>query len=124
LGQVRVKAIVLGALVDIVGSVVAGGILLGVWRSHGGSGLPRIGLQDAVGLAFSFLGGLVAARVARRREFLHAVASALPCLLLGLAVPAETVTSPLWHQVLSHAGIPFALLGGYCGRGWNRVSAD
>jgi hypothetical protein len=118
--RLRVKAIIFGAVVDIGGSFAAFAILMPALKPHGGSGLPPMVVQDAVGLAFSFLGGLVAARVARQREFLHAVAAVFPCFLLGVALPAEP--GPLWHQLLSYVGmVPFALLGGYCSRGWNRA---
>jgi hypothetical protein len=120
----RFKAVVLGALVDIVGSIAAFAILRAVFGSGWRDGRPPLVLEDAVGLAFSFLGGLTAARLARRRELAYSVATALPCFLLGLLVPLNWGSSPVWHMAVSHVGpFPFALLGGYCGRGWNRAVA-
>ena len=120
----RVKAVVLGSLVDIVGSMATFAILRAVFGAGWRDGRAPLAMEAAVGLAFSFLGGLTAARLARRRELAHSVATALPCFLLGLLVPVDWASSPAWHLALSHLGpFPFALLGGYCGRGWNRAAA-
>ena len=116
------RAVVLGALLDIVGSVVAFAILRAVLGSRWRGGHPPMVLEDAVGLAFSFFAGGVAGRLARSRELVNSVATAVPCFVLGLAVPTDMTSSPIWHVVLSHAGMfPFALLGGYCARKWNRA---
>jgi len=120
----RFKAVVFGALVDIAGSIAAFAILRAVLGSALRDGRPPLVFEDSVGLAFSFLGGLTAARLARCRELAYSVATAVPCFLLGLLVPLEWASSPAWHMALSLVGpLPFALLGGYCGRGWNRAVA-
>jgi hypothetical protein len=117
----RFKAVLVGALLDIVGSMVAFAILRAVLGSGWQGGRPPLVLQDAFGLAFTFLGGLTAARLARRRELVHAVSTAVPCFLLGLLLPLDW-SLPAWHIALSRVGVfPIALLGGYCGRGWNRA---
>ncbi|MGH2498945.1 MAG: hypothetical protein ACRDF0_02455, partial [Candidatus Limnocylindria bacterium] len=68
-----------------------------------------------VGLAFTGVGGYVAARLASERAMAHAVAVGLLSLGFGAAVtlftPAE---APIWYQYLGLAlTIPFAAFGGY-----------
>jgi len=114
------KAVVLGALVDVGGSLIAFSVLHALFRHRWSGGHAPLIVQDTVGLGFSFLGGLTGGRLARQRELLHALATVLPCLLLGLAVMGKIPSSPLWQLLLSYVGeFPLALLGGYCARRWN-----
>lgn len=118
------KAVAFGALLDIGGTTVALALLSAVlgWHRRGNS--PPMLLVDSVGLAFSFFAGVLAARLARNRELMHAFATAVPCFVLGLCVPTKAVSLPAWQLFLSHvAGFPFALLGGYCARRCNRADA-
>src|SRR6478752_4661189 len=96
--EFRFKAMMLGVLVDIVNSIAAFAFLRAVFGSGWRDGRPPLVLEDAVGLAFSFLGGLTAARLARRRELAYSVATAVPCFLLGLLVPLEWASAPAWQM--------------------------
>jgi hypothetical protein len=118
MSRISWKAIALGALVAIVGITLVLGILHAASGWRWVAGLPPTVVGNSVGFAFSFIGGLVAARLARRRELLHAVATAVPFFLLGLDAPMESML-----LMLSLAGMFLsALLGGFCGRQWNRSS--
>ena len=77
----------------------------------------------ALGLLFSSIGGLVAARLARRRELMHAAITGAICVVLGLLLSAIAAGQfvPRWYAILGEVlALPFALLGGAMGRAMNR----
>ena len=95
----NIKAVLLGALVDLGGSFLAGMlvfIVAGVIFGSTGAtpeqttdrlqGTGILALQAIVGAAFSLVGGYVAARISKAGELQHALASAGPCLAVGIIV--------------------------------------
>lgn len=126
--RVSIKAIALGVLADIGGSVLAG-ILLLSWFV-GDAIAPDIPADEAeeimrglsqdggfltlsllLGLAFTGLGGYVAARVARRELYLNAGLVGVISLVLGLLFGGP---GPFWFEVAGFLLIvPAALYGGY-----------
>ena len=124
--SIRVKAILLGVLTDIVGSTVAGiviGIGLGIAlaaqhvpaneiaiRLHGASVLiPSL----ILGFGFTVLGGYVAGRVAKQSEILHGgIVGAI-----GILFNLFTISFPLWYNIVTIIGIvPFGIIGGLLAR--------
>lgn len=72
-------------------------------------------------LPFFCLGGFIAARMAKRREWQHGAATAAVCVLLSAVMAAGTTGFPWWHAVASYGMIPpMALLGARFGRNRNR----
>lgn len=67
-----------------------------------------------IGLFWSFLGGFVAAKVAKRAEYFNAA-----CIgVIGAAIGFDSMISnhgiPLWYQLIGFfAIVPVSLLGGY-----------
>ena len=131
-----VKAVCLGSLIAIGGSMIVGILVMavaGVSQAAGGASPDEIGarmmsfdmlaLQASIGTGFSLLGGYVAARISKAREVQHAVASGIPCVLLGLALGRGSL--PVWFWVLCYALLfPAAALGGVWARSRNRVHAS
>lgn len=120
---IRVKAIVLGVLVDIGGSLISGvglGIVLAILLlARGGPDLTRLEeLESAwwmlatgycLGIAFTLLGGFVAGRVAGEREVLHGALTGGVSALLGIPL---SLTAPLWYGVLCFVSVPPAAMLG------------
>ena len=123
------KAVTFGVLADIVGTFVASIVLyaaLGsilVSRGASPQGLDATLLQSdaylligsAVGLAFTVLGGYVAARVANQREYYHALLTGLVVLVFGeLMVGMSQEDYPLAYRVIGDLlVIPAALFGAH-----------
>ena len=122
----RIGAIAAGWLTDLGLSLLFFMVLAGIVGGEGASpediarrmnGSVELMLATlVVGLAFTGIGGYVAAALAKRRHVQHAVAVGLLSLglgLSGLAAGGENA-QPLW---LTLAGIvftvPFAAFGGY-----------
>jgi hypothetical protein len=125
-----VKGMTFGILVDLVGSTVAGFLLMfawGVWLAASGANAEQIEqavqnvdpmsgialLGYVVGAGFSCLGGYVAARVARETELRCAAVVALVSCSVGVALAWEF---PFWLNlllvVLTAASV---MLGGWMG---------
>ena len=122
----RIGAIAAGWLTDLGLSLLFFMILAGIVGGEGASpedvarrmnsSVELMVATLAVGLAFTGIGGYVAAALAKRRHVQHAVAVGLLSLglgLSGLAAGGEN-SQPMW---LTLAGIvftlPFAAFGGY-----------
>ena len=126
--RVSIKGVFLGVLADIGGSVLASALLLSLFV--GDAIAPDMPPEDVeqvmrrlsqdgafltisllLGLAFTGLGGYVAARVARRELYLNAGLVGVISLLLGLLFGGQ---APFWFEA---AGVllivPVALYGGY-----------
>jgi hypothetical protein len=130
--RISIKAVVLGAIVDMGATMVAGiafGIyammqidLINVPKAQVGDAVAAFmhgslvlrGLQFAAGAAASVLGGYVAARVANRDALLNGALSAFLCMVLGVvSIVFGTNTSPLPVVVLDIVLSPlFGLAGG------------
>jgi len=73
------------------------------------------GLQLAIGLGCSSLGGYLAARIAKHDELLNGTLSSFLCIVIGIyAVMAGKDSQPVLVKLLLLIAAPvFALLGGY-----------
>jgi len=128
-------AILIGTLVDLCGSVapvMAFGFIQGFRMAS--QGVPEAERQArltalfqnpvmllgglVLGAAFSFLGGFVAARIAKNAEIMHSGVVGGIGTVLGLLFLASPESGPLWAEV---AGIlltiPVAILGGHVAGG-------
>jgi hypothetical protein len=125
--KLRFKAILLGVLADITGTLtVATALFLAlaasglpeadiIVRMHGFSGLM---LMLIIGLNFTLIGGYVAGRTAGRIEILHGAIVAGTGLVLGLFFREPGL--PLWYETVSFAAmIPIGMAGGYIAREGN-----
>jgi hypothetical protein len=130
--KVSIKGVVIGAIVDIVLSVVFGlpfalyaMSMLDRSQTVGPHGselvaaairrnIPLYAGQLLVGLGCSVLGGYIAAGIAKREELLNGGLSSFLCVGLGIFVVATGKnTDPLFVQVLMLVASPaMALLGG------------
>ncbi len=117
----KFKAVLLGFLVDTVGTLGVAFVLLFAMaarglsedevaaRMHGPSGLL---LMLILGLGFTVGGGYIAGRTARQEEILHGVSVAGLGIVLGLFLRDPGV--PLWYEAVSLAAmIPAGMAGGY-----------
>jgi putative membrane protein (TIGR04086 family) len=134
--NLNIFAITAGAAADMIGtlltsifiSAVAGRMLLaqGVPEDEIGARMAadmRVLLWSVVlGLAASLVGGLVAARVAQRREVTHgAAAGAVGLVLATFSALVTPVVLPTWYVVVGYGlVVPVAALGGILGGAWNR----
>jgi hypothetical protein len=121
---ISIKAIVLGVLADIGGSLVVGiayGIVLAAIMVIKGIRPEEIGahLQGPIieipslfiGFGFTLLGGFVAGRVAKQSEILHGAIVGALGIPLGFLVCGSF---PLWFNIISCAGVlPAGMAGGY-----------
>lgn len=134
--KLSIKAIVFGTAVDVGGSfvvalvsvVAAGAILVA-------QGVPQDQLEArlqedtgfvisslVIGLAFSALGGFIAARVAKYRELAHGAATAVVALGLAVLTLAAAKTPPPWYEVLSYVLIlPATLFGAHVAKRRNAL---
>jgi len=130
MSSISIKAIAIGSLIDIGGSMLTGGVYTFVYAILLASeNVPPEEMQRRVladpayyiitlimGLAFMVLGGYVAARIARAREIMHAfwvgvVAIGISLLFLS---GADTSMYPAWYLPVSFGlTVPAAVLGGY-----------
>ena len=124
--ELNVRAVLIGSLVDIVGSFIAGGIFfaaLGV-ASGAASAEELNAAYDAsvtlqlvtlvLGLVMTGAGAYVAARMTKGAERLHAFAVGVISTAIGFTVVfAAPETQPFWSQAASLIlTIPAAFAGG------------
>jgi len=125
-----VKAIVLGLVVDVAGTIVAGtvlaigwGIMLGASGASGAE-IDRFFRESTTfqwvglctGLAFTGFGAYVAARVANRSEYRFALMLGLCSLAFGELVLGGLVDGdyPEWARLLGNVlMLPVAFAGGH-----------
>jgi hypothetical protein len=121
------KAVGLGALTDVVGSLLAmAAVSLIVSVLLGGQDVPAEELERQLhrpgfmvpslllGLAFTTLGGLVAGRVSGKSESLHGAIVGSVSLVLTLLLWPLSASVPPWHAAVALLGaVPLGLLGGY-----------
>lgn len=141
----RILAVVVGCLVDILSSTVAGlvfGIVVGFFLVLQGANFERMrqilstsiavilgGLL--IGTCGSILGGYVAAWMARQRELQHALATGIASLTIGIvmlslqSLSPVPLTQPTWGSIIAFMlTVPAALLGDWLRRivvGRNRI---
>jgi putative membrane protein (TIGR04086 family) len=145
--KVSVKGVLIGAIVDVIASGIAGiPLVLYVMTQMGITDAPtgqdqqsRVAavtslvhadtilhsIQLALGLACSILGGYVAARIAKHDEVLNGALSSFLCILLGIysAASGKALESPAEHALLFAASFGAAALGGFLARKSGRVAA-
>lgn len=123
--KINIKAVLLGILVDIAGTLTLGlliiGLLLSIYFVSQGipfdemetymqNDVPSIFLTIAVGLYFTFLGGFVAGRVAKSDEILNSSIVGIIGVLFILLFWNE---SSFWQNIIGLIfTIPVAVLGG------------
>lgn len=121
--QLSIKALALGSLADIGGSLLVGGILgfsMGIYL--GVQGIPQneipVRLEGLIilipglfiGFGFTLLGGYVAGRISKTHEVLHGGIVGGIGLIFGLLFWASL---PLWYNIVALIGvIPFGMIGG------------
>lgn len=142
MSSTSIKAIAIGTLIDIGGTMLVAGVYTFVYAillaSQGVAPeeMERRVLADpayyvitlTMGLAFMALGGYVAGRIARAREIMHAAWVGLIAIGISLVFVSSSDTSmyPAWYLAVSFGlTLPAALLGGYFAhrRAMGRVEA-
>jgi hypothetical protein len=123
------KAVLFGVGTDLAGTTLAGIVLMVIFSSRlvaRGASPEEIGellLQSreylfvslAVGLAFTGLGGYVAARVANHREYLHGLIVGVIVLVIGeIMISSDPTGMPLSIRIIGDLLVlPAALLGAH-----------
>jgi hypothetical protein len=120
---INIKALVLGVLTDVGGSLIVGSALAVIISIIlVAQGVPEnkldahlqgpiiLVLSLIIGFGFTILGGFVAGRVSRKSEMMHGGIVGFIGLFFGLLFWASL---PLWYNVLSLlAVVPLGMLGG------------
>jgi len=118
-------AIVIGALVDFVSTMIASVLLgIGYVLTAGTEGMRMEDLQaqmvasdtylalgSTVGLGCSVLGGYLCARFANQNEYANALAVGIIGIITGELMVSSNVD--MWTHLLSLATVPAALLGAH-----------
>ena len=129
ISDISAKAVLLGLLTDIVGSICVGfglAIILGIMAAASGDLSPAhiealrqnffLRLSGLIGTTFfTALGGYVAARIAKETPLANSFAVGILSLVLAITLAASSAgVSPLWKVISGCiATIPAALLGGH-----------
>ncbi|OGG44151.1 hypothetical protein A2841_00395 [Candidatus Kaiserbacteria bacterium RIFCSPHIGHO2_01_FULL_48_10] len=134
LKKISWKAIIIGAVIDVVGTNVASIFFFSyIITQYSLSSLPSeqyvakiqeiilhnpvlFGISFLIGAGFSVLGGYVAAWIAKRNELLNGALSSFLCVLSGLAglFMALNPSVPIILEILSIPLSPaLGFLGGY-----------
>ncbi len=125
--RISLKAVTLGVLTDIVGSLVAMttvGLIVGAVLDADGVSPEALELQMhrpgflvpsmLLGLAFTTLGGFIAGRVSGRLEVIHGAIVGSVCVVLSILLWPLSTSVPGWYTAASLVGsVPLGLLGGY-----------
>lgn len=126
MSELRTRAVLIGSLVDIGGTFIAGSLLIAAVATATGAttpeqlartldAAPSLQLATlALGLLMTLVGAYVAARLAPGAERMHAFAVGVISTLIGFSsVFASPESSPFWSQA---AGliltVPAAFAGG------------
>jgi hypothetical protein len=124
--RVSFKAVALGALTDIGGSLLAMAAVSLLVGILGGQDVPAEEIERQlhrpgfmlpsllVGLAFTTLGGFVAGRVSGRSETLHGAIVGSVSLVVSLVLWPLSASAPASHAAVAVLGaVPLGLLGGH-----------
>ena len=122
--DIKIKAIIAGALVDNIGTMFIMMFLMTALVSQGLSQEEVIArlkspsgllLNLIIGLGCTCLGGYVAGSVARQSEILHGALVAAAGMVLALLLRESGL--PGWYDILGFAGmLPAGMLGGHMAR--------
>lgn len=122
-----ILAVIAGSLTWMVTALGSDALLMAFaphWFQASGrvESVPVLLLMMTYSLAFSVLGGYVAALIAARREVLHAFALGLLQLAMGIVATIQFwATAPAWfHIVFLLLLVPANVLGGYLRAGQKR----
>jgi hypothetical protein len=131
LSNIKFKAVVVGALVDNIGTMFVMMLLMTALASQGLSQDEVVArmktpsgllLNLIIGLGCTCLGAYVAGRIARRSEVLHGGLVAGAGMALALLLHESGL--PGWYDILGFAGmLPSGMLGGHIAR-QRRKSGD
>lgn len=124
ISDIKLKAVIVGALADNVGTIF---IMLFLMTALASKGLSQdevivrmkspsgLLLNLIIGLGCTFLGGYVAGRMALRSEVLHGSLVAGAGMVLALIWRESGL--PLWYDIIGFAGmLPAGMLGGHMAR--------
>lgn len=122
--DIKLKAVIVGAVVDNVGTMAVMLFLMTALASQGLSQeevvvqmktLSGLLLTLIIGLGCTGLGGYVAGRIARQSEVLHGALVAGAGMVLALLYRESGL--PLWYDIMGFAGmLPAGMLGGELAR--------
>lgn len=124
--DLNVRAVLIGSLVDVGGSILVGGTIFALIGAISGASTPEqfTALLDGsmplqllslvLGLLFTAIGGYVAARMVRGSERVQAFGVGAVSTVIGFTVVfASPESSPFWLQAASLIlTIPAAFVGG------------
>jgi uncharacterized membrane protein YeaQ/YmgE (transglycosylase-associated protein family) len=124
LSDIKLKAVIVGAIVDNVGTIAVMLFLMTALASQGISQDEVVArmkspsgllLNLIIGLGCTCLGAYVAGRMAQRSEVLHGAVVAVAGMVLALLYRESGV--PLWYDIMGFAGmLPAGMLGGHIAR--------
>jgi hypothetical protein len=126
MSDLSVRAVLIGSLVDVVGSFFAGGVFFAILGTASAarsadelnfiydSSVPLQIVTLAIGLVMTGVGAYVAARLVRGAERLHAFAVGVVSTTVGFTIVfAAPESQPFWSQAASLIlTIPAAFAGG------------
>jgi hypothetical protein len=135
-----VKAVIYGVLVDIIGSTIAGAVLVfvyGIILATRGASPEAIAAAvttadptsafslagTAIGLGFSCLGGYVCARVVREAELKWAAVTAAISITIGFGLGMQSLSVGV-NLLFAVLGVAVVMLGGYAGARRNATAAS
>ncbi len=120
LKDIRFDAVIVGAIVDNIGTTVVMLLLMTALTSTGIAesdalermkGLSGLLLTLIIGLGWTMTGGYTAARMAKRDEVLHGILVAAVGIVVGLIFREKSL--PLWYQIAGLAAmLPAGMAGG------------
>jgi hypothetical protein len=124
LPDIKLKAVIVGAIVDNVGTLFIMLLLMTALVSQGLSQEEVVArlkspsgllLNLIIGLGCTFLGGYVAGRIARRSEVLHGSLVAGAGMVLALLLRESGL--PPWYDIIGFAGmLPAGMIGSLMAR--------
>jgi len=130
--KINFKAVLIGELVDIGGTLLVVFVLAFVMVLQG---IPAADIEATIlawsnkvsvlviyyiiGLSFTFWGGFIGARIAKSAEIMHSGIIGVIGVVLGL-FSLQSSTTHLWLNIIAVIlNLPVAMLGGYVAQGRN-----
>lgn len=123
--KIKIKAVTLGFIIDITGSVfigiIMGIVLVKLYPENSSSvddfiqfyysNIILMTITLVIGLCFTFLGSYIAAKLSNGEEIINAIAVGILGIVAGLFFIGSL---PMWYNLLSFITIPpISFLGGY-----------
>jgi nitrate/nitrite transporter NarK len=122
--KISILAIVIGIIVDMVGTMIASSIFTVIFVTTNHLDIHKIkelninnlyiSLSMIIGFIFSILGGFIAARIAKQSKLMHSAVIGIACELLGVyTILAGNSVLPTWYHVMAFIiTIPVSMCGG------------